>query len=66
MRKDRVYWLEAVVATNEELHMLPMCPLPDVSFDEAETKAEDGALPQQLERKAKAKTWCKHCVIALL
>ncbi len=56
LRKDRVYWLEAEVGTSEELHGLPMCPLPDVSFDEAETKAEDGALPQQVERKARAKT----------
>jgi hypothetical protein len=66
LRKDRVYWMEADVATNEELHGLPMCPLPDVSFDEAETKAEDGALPQQVERKAKAKTWGKHFVITWL
>ena len=64
LRKDRVYWLEAEAATSEELDGLPMCPLPDVSFDEAETKAEDGALPQQVERKVKAKTWGKHFVIA--
>ncbi len=44
------------MATSEELQMLRMCPLPDVSFDEAETKAEDGALPQQLDRRARAKT----------
>ena len=66
LRKDRVYWLEAEVATNEELQMLRMCPLPDVSFDEAEAKPEDGVLPQQVERRARAKTLGKHCDIALL
>ena len=47
--------------------MLQMCPLPDVSFNEAETKAEDGALSQQSENKSKAKTLGKYYyVIALL
>ena len=76
LRKDRVYWLEAEVATKEELHMLPMCPLPDASFDEAETKAEDGAKtlptePTEADRlqheltHIPPKSWCKHCVGAL-
>ncbi len=51
---DRVYWMEAEIATNDELQLLRMCPLPDVSFDDVETKAEDCALPQSVERKAKA------------
>ena len=57
LRKDRVYWLEAEAAASDEMQMLQMCPLPDVCFNEAETKAEDGALPQQSEHKPKAKTW---------
>ena len=43
-RIDRVYWIEADVATNDELQMLRKCPLPDLSFDGAETKAEDGVV----------------------